>query len=210
MAAKLTVDIMYRALVNRDTTYEGIFFAGIKTTGIFCRPSCRARKPKRENVEFFRTAGEAIQNGYRPCAICRPLEYKDEAPSWLRPLIDEIERRPGKKIRDRELKEMGLDQARVRRWFKRNHNMTFQAYQRLLRLEDAFGRIKRGGKIIDSAFESGYDSLSGFTESFKKAFGSAPKYSKEKTLVRVTRISTLSGPCWRARQTTASGGRSSS
>jgi AraC family transcriptional regulator of adaptative response/methylated-DNA-[protein]-cysteine methyltransferase len=57
--------IMYTALLNKDSNYEGIFFAGIITTGIFCRPSCTARKPKQENVEYFSSGNEALQYGYK-------------------------------------------------------------------------------------------------------------------------------------------------
>jgi len=58
-------DVFYKALIDKDSTFEGTFIAGIKTTGIFCRPTCTARKPKRENVEFFTPTSEAIKNGYR-------------------------------------------------------------------------------------------------------------------------------------------------
>lgn len=65
---------MYRALVERDTSYEGVFLAAIKTTGIFCRPGCGAKRPNRENVEYFASAVEAERRGYRACLRCRPLE----------------------------------------------------------------------------------------------------------------------------------------
>ena len=70
----LTNAIMYKALVDKDASFEGIFIAAVKTTGIFCRPTCTARKPKEENVEFFHTTKEAILKGYRPCKVCNPLE----------------------------------------------------------------------------------------------------------------------------------------
>src|SRR5438876_1845136 len=67
-------ETMYRALVNRDPSFEGIFYAGVRTTGIFCRPTCSAKKPARENVDFFATPSEALHGGYRPCLRCRELE----------------------------------------------------------------------------------------------------------------------------------------
>jgi hypothetical protein len=78
-------ETLYTALLHRDSTFEGIFVVGVKTTGVFCRPTCRARMPKRENVEFFGSAHEALSHGYRPCKICTPLEYKGAPPTWLRP-----------------------------------------------------------------------------------------------------------------------------
>src|SRR5437773_1247438 len=67
-------ETMYRALVNRDPSFEGIFFVGVRTTGIFCRPTCTAKKPARENVNFFATPSEALVSGYRPCLRCHPMD----------------------------------------------------------------------------------------------------------------------------------------
>ena len=67
-------DALYQALVTKDPEFDGLFFTGVTTTGIFCRPVCTAKKPKRENVEFFSTARDAILAGYRPCRVCRPVE----------------------------------------------------------------------------------------------------------------------------------------
>ena len=83
---------MYRALVERDQSFEGLFFACVRTTGIFCRPTCHARKPKPENVEFAPTIQEALHRGYRPCRVCEPMSAGAAAPNWLAPLLDEIRR----------------------------------------------------------------------------------------------------------------------
>jgi AraC family transcriptional regulator, regulatory protein of adaptative response / methylated-DNA-[protein]-cysteine methyltransferase len=187
-------NIMYNALLNKDSSYEGIFFAGIKTTGIFCRPTCNARKPKKENVEYFSSVNEALQHGYRPCKVCHPMQYKGEIPIWLKELFNEIDKNQNIKLKDYDLRKRGIDPARVRRWFKNNHGMTFQAYLRLLRINNAFGRIKHGEKVIESAFIGGYESLSGFTESFKKSTGFSPSKSKHENVITVTRILTPLGP----------------
>ena len=86
---------MYRALVERDQSFEGLFFACVRTTGIFCRPTCHARKPKPENVEFAPTIQEALHRGYRPCQLCEPMSAGAAAPNWLAPLLDEIKAQPG-------------------------------------------------------------------------------------------------------------------
>ncbi|MDZ7263458.1 MAG: methylated-DNA--[protein]-cysteine S-methyltransferase [candidate division KSB1 bacterium] len=186
--------VMYDALVRKDSRFEGVFFVGVKSTGIFCRPTCHARKPKIENVEFFPSAREALLHGYRPCRLCHPLAYQGDIPAWLRPVIDEVDRRPDLRLRDSDLKKRGLDPNRVRRWFKKNHGMTFQTYLRTRRISQAFGRIKNGEKVIEAAYESGYESLSGFTESFKKATGFSPNQSSQQDIVMVTRILTPLGP----------------
>src|SRR5438094_8059996 len=95
-------ETMYRALVNRDASFEGIFFVGVRTTGIFCRPTCTAKKPARENVNFFATASEALGGGYRPCLRCRPMEPRTDPPKLLARLRNEVERAPGGRVTDKE------------------------------------------------------------------------------------------------------------
>jgi len=185
---------MYNALLNKDSSFEGIFFVGVKTTGVFCRPTCTARKPKEENVDFFSTAKEALQYGYRPCKVCNPMQFNGETPDWLKGLMKEIEENKITKFKDADLRERNIDPARIRRWFKKHHGMTFQSYLRLLRVNKAFGQIKYGEKVLESAFDTGYESLSGFTEAFKKTTGFSPSQSKDKRIVTVTRILTPLGP----------------
>jgi len=80
-------EAMYTALLERDSRFEGIFVVGVRTTGIFCRPGCTARTPKRGNVEFFSTTQEALTHGYRPCKVCRPMEPLGSAPNWIEELL---------------------------------------------------------------------------------------------------------------------------
>src|ERR1700753_1071224 len=74
-------DVFYKAMLARDYRFDGKFFIGVKTTGIYCRPICPAR-PKRENVEFYSSALEAEKNGFRPCLRCRP-ESAPQSPAWI-------------------------------------------------------------------------------------------------------------------------------
>jgi AraC family transcriptional regulator of adaptative response/methylated-DNA-[protein]-cysteine methyltransferase len=185
---------MYHALLNKDSSFEGIFFVGVKTTGVFCRPTCTARKPKEENVDFFSSVKEALQYGYRPCKVCNPLQQNGETPVWLKNLLKEIEEKRVFKLKDFELRKRNIDPARIRRWFKKYHGMTFQSYLRLQRINSAFGRIKHGEKVIDSAYDLGYESLSAFTDAFKKTTGFSPSKSKNKNIISVTRILTPLGP----------------
>jgi AraC family transcriptional regulator of adaptative response/methylated-DNA-[protein]-cysteine methyltransferase len=187
-------ETLYAALVNRDSNFEGIFVVGVKSTGIFCRPTCTARKPKRENVEFFHSAHDALLHGYRPCKVCNPMQYKGAAPDWLTPLLNEINENPMVRLKDSDLRKRGLDPSRVSYWFKKHHGMTFQAYLRALRVGRPFGRIKDGEAVTGTAFDSGYDSLSGFADSFKKTAGFSPSKSQERTLIATTHILTPLGP----------------
>ena len=125
---------MYRALLRHDPTYEGVFWLGVRTTGIFCRPTCRARTPKRENVEFFGAPAEALHAGYRPCMKCRPLDHGRKPPELVARLLVAVERDPLRRYRDAELAELGIDASTARRQFKRYCGMTFQAYHRARRM----------------------------------------------------------------------------
>lgn len=196
--------VMYKALVEKDSSFEGVFFAAIKTTGIFCRPSCTARKPKQENVEYFTDTKSALSFGYRPCKVCFPMQPYGEKPEWLFDLLKEISANPEVKIKDDELRKRGIDPARVRRWFNKNHGITFQAYTRALRINRAFSIIKDDvfkqnkkasvNSIIDTAYDSGYESLSGFNEAFKKFTGTSPTNSNSIQVTTVTRLLTPLGP----------------
>jgi len=189
-----SLQVMRRAFYNRDSTYEGIFYVAVKTTGVFCKPTCTARKPKQENIEFFSTTRDALLHGYRPCKVCTPLEEVSKAPRWLHPLMDLVNQSPDLRLKDQDLRRHGFEPSRVRRWFNKHHGMTFQAYLRTIRISQAFGRIRHGDKVIEAAFDSGYESLSGFTESFKKITGFSPKQSHHTNLVLITRIPTPLGP----------------
>ena len=187
-------EIMYEALVKKDSSFEGVFFAAIRTTGIFCRPTCTARKPKPENVEYFRDTKSAIANGYRACKKCHPLQPLGATPDWLENLMKEVENNPAIKLQAQDLRQRNLDPARVSRWFKKTHGMTFSAYLRMRRINRAFGKIRHGEQVTGAAFGSGYGSLSGFGEGFKKTTGFAPAKSKTRQLISIARLLTPLGP----------------
>ncbi len=181
-------------MVARDSSFEGLFFFAVRTTGIFCRPTCHARTPKRENVAFYETTRDALNDGFRPCKLCNPMKPAGESPEWLAPLLAEIQASPGIRLSDSDLRDRNVNPARLRRWFKKRHGMTFQAYLRLMRISRAFGQIKREQPIVDSALENGFDSLSGFGDAFKKATGFSPSESADNEIVYVTRIQSPLGP----------------
>lgn len=143
---------------------------------------------------FFSSAHDALLHGYRPCKVCTPLEYKGTAPDWLKPLLAEINDNPHIKLKNSDIRARGINPSRVNYWFKKYHEMTFQTYLRALRIGKAFGRIKQGESVTEMAFESGYESLSGFVDSFKKTAGFSPSKSRKHQLIVTTRILTPLGP----------------
>jgi AraC family transcriptional regulator of adaptative response/methylated-DNA-[protein]-cysteine methyltransferase len=168
------LSVREKAIRNRDAEFDGVFFVAVRTTGIFCRPSCPAKPTLPKNREYFSTAREAIFSGYRPCKRCRPLATNGQPPEWLAGLLGEVDKNPATRISDSDLRGCGIDPARVRRYFVKNHGMTFQAYCRGRRLGEALRKIRKGEGMDDVAFGHGYESLSGFRDAFLKTFGQPP------------------------------------
>lgn len=190
---ELTEEIMYKAIVEKDTSFEGVFFTAVKTTGIFCRPSCTARKPKLENVEFLKTSKECILKGFRACKVCRPLETLNYTPIEFQKIIEELSKNPSIKFKDYDLKQKGIEPSQIRRWFLKNHGITFQAYQRMFRINSAFKKMQKGESVTHTAFDAGFESLSGFSDSFKNIFGVSPKKGKQQSVIDFKRIETPLG-----------------
>jgi len=186
-------ETMYRALVNRDSSFEGIFFVGVRTTGIFCRPTCTAKKPARENVDFFATSNEALHGGYRPCLRCQPMDPDKRPPKLIERLRAEVERAPGGKLTDKELAAMAIDPSTARRQFKRHYGMTFQAYHRARRIGLALREVRRGGRVAEAKNGSGFESASGFREAFTRILGDPPTAAKDRAGLLAERIETPLG-----------------
>jgi AraC family transcriptional regulator, regulatory protein of adaptative response / methylated-DNA-[protein]-cysteine methyltransferase len=185
---------MERAYLRSDASYDGLFFLGVRTTGVFCRPSCHARKPRPENVEFFASPKDAVFAGYRPCLKCKPVAGDDE-PAWVRKLLAKVEAGNGARISEKDLRATGLEPDRVRRYFAARYGLTFQAYCRARRLAGAFEQIRAGAAGVDDAvFETGYASHSGFRDAFRRAFGRPPGQAAAADCIRVAWIDTPIGP----------------
>jgi AraC family transcriptional regulator of adaptative response/methylated-DNA-[protein]-cysteine methyltransferase len=185
---------MDRAFRRRDGSYDGIFCVAVRTTGVFCRPSCPARKPLPGNVEFFPTAKEALFAGYRPCKRCEPLKAGGELPTWVSALLERIDQDPSVRIKDADLRAMGVEPARVRRFFLSRFGMTFHAYCRARRLGKAFDEIRNGERLDTVILGHGYESHSGFREAFFKRFGKPPGKTRTEDYIRVAWVETPLGP----------------
>jgi len=164
---------MQRAYVRKDVSYDGIFFLGVRTTGIFCRPSCPARKPLPQNVSYFPSVREALFAGYRPCKRCRPLDAGGRPPEWVARALLLVKGRE-ERIKDADLRGTGIDPFRARRYFQEHYGMTFQAYCRARRMGDALDQLRRGASLDDVTLGNGYESHSGFRDAFIRTFGRPP------------------------------------
>ncbi|RXJ74634.1 XRE family transcriptional regulator [Veronia nyctiphanis] len=191
---KKQIDTYYKALLERDSRFTGIFYVGVKTTSIFCIATCRARKPKIKNVVFYTMYKEAMDAGFRPCKVCRPTENANEAPEPVSKAIELVRVNPKEKISDQVLRENNIAPEQVRRWFNLHYGMTFHAFQRMYRINNALIELKEGRSTIDTAMDAGYDSLSGFGYTCKKLLGSSPTQSAEKNRILISRLTTPLGP----------------
>ncbi len=189
-----TISTYYDALINREPSYVGTFYVGVKTTSIFCIATCRARKPKLQNVEFYTQFKEALDAGYRPCKICKPTENAQAAPKQVEQAIMLVKADLKHKVTDQHLREQGIAPEFVRRWFKQHYGMTFQTYQRMYRINTAFEELKKGNTATDTAFNAGFNSLSGFGYTYKQVVGHSPKSKADKQIILISRLTTPIGP----------------
>lgn len=185
-------DMWYQALIERAVEFTGVFFVGVKTTGVFCISVCRARKPKRENVEFYDDFKSALDAGFRPCKVCRPTENACTAPAFIEQALRLVREKPKERVSDTELRQHDISPERVRRWFLQNHDITFQTFQRMQRVNVALQELKAGRRTTDVAFDNGYESLSGFGYTCKKLTGYAP--SENHQIILIHRFTTPLGP----------------
>ncbi len=188
-----TLREMHRAFYASNSAYDGLLYVAVKTTGIFCVPSCTARKPLKNNIEFYATPRDAIFAGYRPCKRCRPLAVNGH-PEWVEQILKLVEDAPEERMRDAEIRNIGVDPARARRYFKKQYGMTFQAYSRGRRLGKALQQIRAGASVDDAVFSNGYESQSGFRDAFGKTFGTPPGKSHETRCILTSLVETPLGP----------------
>jgi AraC family transcriptional regulator of adaptative response/methylated-DNA-[protein]-cysteine methyltransferase len=184
----------YQALINKDSEYEGVFYVGVKTTGVFCRPTCPARKPKFEHCEFFATAQQALLASFRPCKRCRPLSHPNHVSELIQTLVEAIEKNPEKRWKDKDFQGLSVDAATARRQFKKRFGMTFVEYARSRRMGLAMKQIRGGNSVIDTQLSVGYESGSGFRDAFARIMGAAPTLLGNTKVLKASWLDTPLGP----------------
>lgn len=163
----------WAAFERRDRSWDGRVIGAVRTTGIYCKPSCPARRPKRENVEFFPTADEARQAGYRPCLRCKPDEVgRDrEAIAKAVRLIEAAEEAPAL---DELARAVGYAPHHFQRLFKRDLGVSPAEYARGLRARRAQTHLKANGRVTDAIYDAGYSGPSRFYDDAKERLGMTP------------------------------------
>lgn len=160
---------MLKAVQNSDEKYDGLFFYAVKTTGIFCRPSCKSKAPRKENIRYFFSEEEARAAGFRPCKRCR-----SDLPKY-NPILQTAEDIKAKLDEGVPVEDIGLTRRRITDIFKQTYGITPKEYSDTLRLNTAKKMLSETqGKIIDIAYQSGFPSLSGFNRFFRQQTGQTP------------------------------------
>ncbi len=173
----MTPHEMYDAVISNDESYDTVFFYAVKSTGIYCRPSCKSKAPKMENIEFYKTASEATKAGYRPCKRCRSdlLDYKPmkEIAEKLKNLIDDMFSEL--ETLNTEIDKLGLSRKRMVEVFKEEYGVTPSGYVNDLRYKESVRLLEcTDDEIIDIAYSVGFSSLSAFYKFFKERANMSP------------------------------------
>lgn len=170
---------LWRAVTSRDPQMDGAFVYAVRSTGVYCRPSCPARRPKRGQVVFFRAAQEAQRQGFRPCRrcwrqadaraaeaaavgrVCRALEERNERHEPMQPFT-------------KFAAEAGVSPGRLRRAFRRLMGITPRGYQDQLRLRRLKHRLQKEKDVTTAMYEAGYGSSSRLYERSNHQLGMTP------------------------------------
>ena len=169
-------DIRWQTVLDRRHEARGLFVMGVRTTGIFCRPGCPARTPKRENVEFFPDVPEAVAAGYRACLRCRPDDDPsgDESVAAVIDVCRRLEKDAASSDIDALSAAVGWSPRHLARMFKRTTGVTIAAYARAQRGERARTALRSGASVTDAVYEAGYGSSRAFYEHGASRLGGSP------------------------------------
>lgn len=172
-------DPRWQAVVARDKTADGQFYYSVKTTGVYCRPSCGARRPKPENVQFHETPEQAEQVGFRPCKRCRPdLPQTDKQSALIAHACRLIEASEKPPTLDELATRTGLSAWHLHRLFKAATGLTPRDYAAALQAKRIRGELGNDSTITDAIAEAGYGSSSRFYEKSRQMLGMAPRQYK--------------------------------
>lgn len=184
---------LYQALLQRDPAYDGRAYVGVSSTGVFCRLTCPARKPRPENCTFYPSVGACIQAGFRACRRCHPMAPAAEADPAVKTLLAALCERKGRRWSEPDIIRMGLDPSTVRRAFNRHFGMTFLEMAPLERLRNAHVALAGGGKVIEAQIDAGFGSANAFRDAFARLMGKPPGSFSADALIRADYIDTPLG-----------------
>ncbi|MBI4894053.1 MAG: bifunctional DNA-binding transcriptional regulator/O6-methylguanine-DNA methyltransferase Ada [Acidobacteria bacterium] len=172
------MEARWQAVLRKDGAQDGAFVYGVLTTGVYCRPGCASRTPRRENVRFFNSPAEAEAAGLRACKRCKPdaCQGRAEAPDRMWALCRYLEEHADEAVTLEQLGERaGLSPHHLQRTFKRVVGVSPKQYAEHLRMERFKLSVKRNSKDVTGAiFDAGYSSLSRLYEKVDTRLGMTP------------------------------------
>ncbi len=176
----METEVFWNAVAGKDARFDGAFVFGVKTTGIFCRPSCSARRPKRENVQFFGEAGEAEACGFRACLRCKPTEAKEADPmiakvvAACRELADYPEATLTELAATAE-----MSPYHFQRKFKEIIGISPKKYAEAIKMEKFRDEVRAGSDVTTAMYEAGFGSSRGLYEKAAEGLGMTPSTYKK-------------------------------
>ena len=176
-SGKLTEEVFWRAIQTRDGGYDGLFYYGVRTTGVYCRPSCASRQPKRKNIFFFALPEAARQAGFRACLRCRPDEtvIRDPQAELTQSLCRLIDQHLEEPLNFAALSaQVKLSQFHLQRLFKKLMGITPRQYAEARRADLFKTRVKGGQSVTEAMYEAGYGSSSRLYEKAASQVGMTP------------------------------------
>jgi len=192
-------DRRWQAVVNRDGSLDGTFVFGVTSTGIFCRPSCPAKRPRPENVQFYDHALQAEQAGYRACLRCRPKAVDGNPQSALvRALCRYIEQHIEDRLTLRLLaKQFRLSPFHLQRTFKSALGVSPKAYMDAIRLRQVKQNLQAGHDVTTALYAAGYGSSSRLYERTASQLGMTPEKYRRGAIAAVVRFTISRSPLGR-------------
>lgn len=171
----LTLAQKITGMQKNDRTMDGRYFVAVRSTKIYCLPSCTARTPLSKNVLFYDNREDAVAAGFRACKRCRPNRFPDILPTWVPELIAYMREHRTSKLSEHDLaREAKVDISTIRRHFIEELGITPLAFHRRQRLLFARQLITQGYDSVTASLEAGFESMSGFRSAFVKQFGTTP------------------------------------
>lgn len=187
-------ETLYQALLARDPAWDGRAFVAVRSTGVFCRLTCPARKPKPENCSFHESPAACIDAGFRPCKRCHPMHSMVPDDPAVTDLLTRLDAEPARRWSEADVVALGYDPSTIRRAFRRHFGTTFLDLARARRLQAGFTTLGRGGRVIDAQLEAGFDSPSAFRKAFSAMTGLPPGGFRDDSLLKADWFQTALGP----------------
>ncbi|MFZ0707141.1 MAG: Ada metal-binding domain-containing protein, partial [Candidatus Korobacteraceae bacterium] len=169
----MQTELQWQQILSRDARHDGRFVFAVRTTGVYCRPSCPSRRPRRDSVEFFASPQAAERAGYRACLRCKPTQVSQQAQYIIqaRQLIDNSESTLTLAALS---KRVGISAFHLQRLFKRATGLSPREYQVARRTQQLKSRLRSGADVTTSLYDAGYGSPSRLYEVADQQLGMTP------------------------------------